>query len=329
MSPWYPTSSRTDATRRPSRASHAAIALILALALAPAVASADNLLANPGFDTDFLGWTDQSGDGFLTEWAAEDASGSPTSGSLRMSYMAEGEHSVLPGSRQCVPITPGVLYDFGSRVKVPTGQDREGTAYVQVSWYANASCSDNLDFSRMTTSTPSDSWQLLHTGGFLPPAGTHSAEFGLLMNAGGTEGTVALLFDDAYLCPSGDCSEAPPPSPPYANWIASPGLPGFEAQVRITPPGKAPLEGQEESFCIPETICARGAVDGRPEIFAKVIGPRPNGHLWVQLIRFTPSQVEVWLRQVSTLEVNYYVLQTVPPGAGFLSGIEDRGAFLP
>ncbi len=59
-----------------------------------------------------------------------------------------------------------------------------------------------------------------------------------------------------------------------------------------------------------------------------MIGPRPNGYLWVQLIRFTPSEVEVWLRQQSTGKVNEYVLPAVP-GDGTLMGLEDRVAFEP
>lgn len=67
----------------------------------------------------------------------------------------------------------------------------------------------------------------------------------------------------------------------------------------------------------------------RPEIFVKVIGPRPNGFLWVQLIRFTPSEVEVWLRQGSTGLINYYRLEALPPTGGPLVGAEDRTAYLP
>ncbi len=119
-----------------------------------------------------------------------------------------------------------------------------------------------------------------------------------------------------------------PPSVPYDTWIDSVGMPGFEAQVRITPAGGVATEGAAEIDCIDETICASGALPGRPEIFVKVIGPRPNGYFWVQLIRFTPSQVEVWLRQQSTGKVNEYVLPAVP-GDGTLMGLEDRVAFEP
>lgn len=54
---------------------------------------------------------------------------------------------------------------------------------------------------------------------------------------------------------------------------------------------------------------------------------RPNGFLWVQLIRLTPSEVEVRARQIATGQVSYYQIDPAAPGAGVLDGIEDRTAF--
>ena len=120
------------------------------------------------------------------------------------------------------------------------------------------------------------------------------------------------------------CRSAPPPPPP-GIWLTSPELPGFEVKVRINDT----TTGEEEPDCIAETICVSGALAGRPEIFVKVIGPRPNGFLWSQLSRFTPSKVEVWLRQVSTDQVNFYELDAVGPASDDVSGLQDRSAFQP
>lgn len=111
------------------------------------------------------------------------------------------------------------------------------------------------------------------------------------------------------------------------QWLSTPELPGFEFQVTIT--GTEPVAGQAESDCIPETICISGALAGRQEVFVKVIGPRPNGFLWVQISRFTPSQVDVWVRQLSTGQVNQYTLDPVGPGSEDVSGLQDRQAFSP
>ena len=115
------------------------------------------------------------------------------------------------------------------------------------------------------------------------------------------------------------------PPPPAGSWLSAATLPGFEAKILF----KDATTGKKESDCIAETLCVSGALAGRPEVFIKVIGPRPNGFLWTQISRFTPSKVAIWLRQTSTGKINYYVLATVPASADNLSGIQDRGAFQP
>lgn len=114
-----------------------------------------------------------------------------------------------------------------------------------------------------------------------------------------------------------------------SEWLTSPELPGFELQVRITPAGGSTTIGSAEPSCIAETFCASGALAGRPEVFVKVIGPRPNGYLWVQISRFTPSEVEVWVRQTATGQVQEYVLPSVGALSDDVSGLQDRTAFLP
>jgi hypothetical protein len=118
------------------------------------------------------------------------------------------------------------------------------------------------------------------------------------------------------------------PSPPYATWITSEALPDHRVQVRLTG-GAGAVEGQGEAQCIAESICVSGALPGRPEIFFKVIGPRPNGYLWAQISRFTPSKVEIWAQRVSTGQINYYLLDAVAASDDNVSGLQDREAFLP
>ncbi len=117
------------------------------------------------------------------------------------------------------------------------------------------------------------------------------------------------------------------PSNELGRWLSTPELPGFEFQLRIT--AGSPVTGMAESDCIAETLCASGALAGRPEVFVKVIGPRPNGFLWVQISRFTPSEVEVWVHQLSSDDVQYYDLPSVGANADDVPGRQDRTAFLP
>ena len=121
----------------------------------------------------------------------------------------------------------------------------------------------------------------------------------------------------------------PAPEPPPGEWLTSSALPGFRAKARITPPGQGPLAGRSAADCIAETLCVEGALAGRPEAFLKVIGPRPNGFLWVQISRFTPSEIELWVEQTATGELRYYRLPAVGPGDPDVSGLQDRQAFRP
>ncbi len=123
-------------------------------------------------------------------------------------------------------------------------------------------------------------------------------------------------------------SESPPPPPPGA-WLTSPELPGFRAKARITPPGGDPLFGGAVGDCVSESLCIEGALAGRPEALVRVIGPRPNGYLWVQISRFTPSEIELWIEQLASGELRYYRLPAAGRDEPGVSGHLDRGAFRP
>lgn len=118
------------------------------------------------------------------------------------------------------------------------------------------------------------------------------------------------------------------PLPPAGPWLSSRTLPGFEVKVRINNPNGA-ISGALEPDCTPETLCFSGAVRGRSEVFVRVVGPRPNGRLWPTLVKFTTSEVEVWIRQTSTGTIRYYRLEGARPGFDELPGLFDREGFTP
>jgi len=120
-------------------------------------------------------------------------------------------------------------------------------------------------------------------------------------------------------------SDCATPAPPYDQWLRSPGVPGFETQVRIA----GEREGVEEPLCIDETLCVSGALPGRSEVFVRVVGPKGNGRLWPTLVKFSTSEVEVWIRQISTGEIEYYRLAGARPGFDELPGLFDREGFEP
>lgn len=114
-----------------------------------------------------------------------------------------------------------------------------------------------------------------------------------------------------------------PPDPPAGPYLSSPAVPGFRYKVRFS----GSLLGSSESDCLAQTGCVSGAVAGRAEVLLRVIGPRPNGRLWPTIVRFTPSQVEVWIEQIATGTRLYYVLPAVDPEGGELGGRIDREGF--
>ncbi|HVS02837.1 MAG TPA: hypothetical protein VMT16_08715 [Thermoanaerobaculia bacterium] len=169
---------------------------------------------------------------------------------------------------------------------------------------------------------------LAHKTGFLLPFASPVPSAAVLAAAG-------LLGDDPALSPSAQpvpvtAVEAGDPAPPGGSWLASDALPGFRVKVRITA-GDNSLDGKTENDCIDETLCVSGALVGRPEAFVRVAGPKPNGYLWPTLVKFSTSQVEVWIEQLSTGEVRYYRLDAVAPGGDLLelAGLADKLGFRP
>ncbi|HUP43018.1 MAG TPA: hypothetical protein VM599_07390 [Thermoanaerobaculia bacterium] len=104
-------------------------------------------------------------------------------------------------------------------------------------------------------------------------------------------------------------------------------IPGFRFRVTIET-GSGAFPGVMEPHCLAETLCVSGALPGRVEAQLRVIGPRPNGFLWLQVVRFTPSRLVVEAEQLATGKVRHYVLESIGPADRPVS-LEDRTAFLP
>jgi len=118
------------------------------------------------------------------------------------------------------------------------------------------------------------------------------------------------------------------PTPPLGPWLSTDAVPGFEYKVSITG-GGVPIAGTQEPQCIPETACVSGAVPGRSEVFIRVVGPKPNGKLWPTLVKFSTSEIEIWIRQTATGMIRYYDLEGARPGFDELPGLFDRNGFEP
>ena len=146
---------------------------------------------------------------------------------------------------------------------------------------------------------------LFHRSGFLPP------------------------FDHGSLTAPQEANPADTPLPPDDAPFVSEQFPDFRFHVRIVNQSGESQPVRKDASCIEETVCLSGAVPGRSEIFLRIVGPKPNGRLWPTLVKFTTSEVEVWIEQISTGEVRYYRLEGAAPGRDELTGLFDRDGFAP
>lgn|GEM_PF-1257290 len=132
---------------------------------------------------------------------------------------------------------------------------------------------------------------------------------------------VGLVFDDdAELV---EHTLAPPPDPPAGPWLTAASLADFQVKVRISTDDTSRM-GVQENACDAETVCVSGALAGRLEALVRVTGPRANGCFWPTVTKLTTSTVEVWVEQISTGQVNYYMLDGSSPGSSDLPGFFDR-----
>jgi cysteine-rich repeat protein len=103
------------------------------------------LLSNGTFDSNVGAWSAHS---TLVTLAAADE-GSPSPKSLELTF-ATGASRALSGAYQCVPVRPGVRYDFRGVYRVPAGSPAGVSASVTALLYAGSRCA----------------------GAFVPPAGS-------------------------------------------------------------------------------------------------------------------------------------------------------------
>lgn len=122
------------------------VALIIAAgaALTPAVAPAQNLLLNPGFDSNLADWDLFEAFGVTAAWNAADEDAAPGSGSLRGNLPASGTFRIPIYASQCVAVQGGTSYRFGGSVLLPAATSPDNAyATVFANLYAEAACSGN------------------------------------------------------------------------------------------------------------------------------------------------------------------------------------------
>jgi len=106
-----------------------------------------------------------------------------------------------------------------------------------------------------------------------------------------------------------------------ARNVGTPGLPlqGADRRRRL------PARRYEGNRLRPETLCVAGSIPNRTEVFVRLIGPRGNGFLWAQLVRFTVAPVELWIDGFRPRPCRYYKLDKLPSSTTELPGATIRG----
>ena len=118
-----------------------------------------------------------------------------------------------------------------------------------------------------------------------------------------------------------DCTT---PALPPGPFLTTPEIPNFRFKVKI-----GDRAGAKQNDCLDETLCVSGAVPSRTEVLVRVVGPKPNGFLWPTLVKLNTTQTEVWVQQIDTGEIKYYLLPGAGPTSSDLPGFFDRTGFLP
>ncbi len=166
--------------------------------------SAQNLVNNADFHIGVELWADTPPDLVIASDSA-DWMDDPGSGSAKITNSASGNYNA--GVRQCVSdgIIGGDLYDFGARVRVPSGQSEVGNAYLLGFVYDQEDCAGSqIAWPSSNPVSSADTWVPLARGDFLMPAGGMSILFNLVVNkltANG--GSFVADFDGVYMVPDG------------------------------------------------------------------------------------------------------------------------------
>ena len=172
--------------------------LLLSSSLLGTSAWGENVVFNPGFDTDVSGWTVES---YVSiSWSLMDANLNPASGSAEVTNSSPGPQNGT-GITQCLDITPieGAAYDFGGKALIPDGQARTGSAQVGLRWWSGSSCTGSTVGTqpRRATSTLG-AWVELSSTEQIAPAGAASAQFVAFPSKVEAGGSLVAHFDDLY-----------------------------------------------------------------------------------------------------------------------------------
>ena len=124
--------------------------------LIPMPLMAQNVLLNPGFDTDILNWDNiYSG---MAVWDSRDANDSALSGSAVVTNELGngGSNGILS---QCFDVSEGAVINYSAKVYQPSGQTGEGYGHLRIRFYSEPACQSYLSSGNTSSNDPTfDTW---------------------------------------------------------------------------------------------------------------------------------------------------------------------------
>lgn len=163
------------------------------------VASAQNLVLNPGFDTNTANWA-VSGPGTMA-WSMVDANGIATSGSALLT-----NDSATPSNGmtviQCIPMPARYAFRFSGKVMVPSGanQSLSNPVRVDVRFATDSNCTVFLLSATTLTGNVSqfDTWTTFGPLIRVAPLGTVAVSVRGLLTKFPAGGTAIAHYDDFF-----------------------------------------------------------------------------------------------------------------------------------
>ena len=151
-----------------------------------------NLVFNPSFSGNTLGWNLNPS---TTYDASNDATGGSGSGSARLPFVA-GSASTTVAVDQCIATGPGT-YTLGGKVLIPNGQSVGGSGIITISFFSGGNCTTGLLFFDSLSTSATGSFVTLSKTTTAPAGTTHAWITG--QNFASGAGTHTVNYDDFVL----------------------------------------------------------------------------------------------------------------------------------
>lgn len=183
-----------------SRLSMLCLSVLLSLSVLTPPALAENLVPNPGFDTDIAQWT-VSG----ASWSGADALGDPTSGALEVAVSA---HTGAALQSACFPLAGGERLVYGASAEFVDADPYAARVGAALRFFSEPGCAGEEE----TTAYPSLHAESAYTGWgptqatTIAPAGAQSARLRIWLNVDGDD-PQTMRVDNAFVASGESCAE--------------------------------------------------------------------------------------------------------------------------